>query len=284
MLEFIKTYYAQIILAVVVIALLVLVLLSIFKKPKNKKKDVFDTILSINKDVEKAKSYKDGFFIFKRGIQDYYLYLYDKNGWLLYSSEVYSSVSTLKEDQEKIKEAVLTNTWDFNLMLNDLCYLKFRTKGKDRSLGHSTPFEMKDLDERYRVLEEYFKNLVIPDEIIKDLTLIDYEFKLSDLSIRKHKDRWKIHAFEDEYYFSLENENKDYIFYSESCWNKKDLKKKLPVIKDAIRSGNFKIDKTQNDKFFYLLENFNKEIIYLSCEFETFEEANKSIKEIIKNL
>ena len=284
MLEFIKAYYAQIILGAVILALLILVLISIFKRPKNKKKDVLDSILSINKDKEKAKSYKDGFFIFKRGIQDYYLYLYDKNGLLLYSSEVYSSVTTLKEDVEKIKEAVLTNTWDFNLMLNNLCYLKFRTVGKDRSLGHSSPFELKELDERYKKLEQYFKNISIPDEIVKDLTLVNYEFKLSDLSILKHKDRWKIHQFEDEYYLSLENENHEYIFYSESCWNKKDLKKKLLVIKDAIRSGNFKIDKTQNDKFFYLLENFNNEIIYLSCEFDSFEDCNKSIKEVIKNL
>ncbi|MCR5564687.1 MAG: hypothetical protein K6F59_02675 [Gammaproteobacteria bacterium] len=284
MLEFIKTYYAQIILGAVVLALLILVLISIFKRPKNKKKDVLDSILSINKDIEKARSYKDGFFIFKRGIQDYYLYLYDKDGLLLYSSEVYSSVSTLKEDMEKIKEAVLTNTWDFNLMLNNLCYLKFRTVGKDRSLGHSSPFELSELDERYKKLESYFKNIEIPEEIVKDLTLLDYEFKLSDLSILKHRDRWKIHQFEDEYYFSLENEINEYIFYSESCWNKKDLKKKLPMIKDSIRNGNFKIDKTQNGKFFYLLENFNNEIIYLSCEFDTFEEANNSIKEIIKNL
>ena len=160
MLEFIKNYYQYIIVGVVVLVLLVLVLINIFKKPKNTNTDVIDSILSPTKERGLKKAYNNEFVIFKRGIQDYYIYLFNKESKVVFRSEVYSSLLILKDGFERIKSAILNNKWHLNVLLNDLVYLKFNDELNGKSLGYSRPFNEKELDEVYNEIEDLFKGLL----------------------------------------------------------------------------------------------------------------------------
>ena len=281
MLEFIKNYYQYIIVGVVVLVLLVLVLINIFKKPKNTNTDVIDSILSPTKERGLKKAYNNEFVIFKRGIQDYYIYLFNKESKVVFRSEVYSSLLTLKDGFERIKSAILNNKWHLNVLLNDLVYLKFNDELNGKSLGYSRPFNEKELDEVYNEIEDLFKTLSLGEDVTKDLTLLTFKIKGDDLPKKRVKNSWIYKQIEDEYYYTLLNDDKVSIFNTECFWSKKELKKSLQLYKDSIRSGNFLIDRLINDKYVFYLLDFNKNTLFISNELDSVEECEIKIKEII---
>ena len=283
MLEFIKSYYEYILVGAVVLVLLILVLINIFKKPREQKIDIINSILAPTKERGLKKSYKSEFVIFKRGIQDYYLFLFNSNGDLIFKSEVFSSLITLKSDFESIKNSIINNNWHLNVLLNGRVYLKFSDDENKKSMGYSMPFKENELDLVYNEIEELFKVTPLPEEATKDLTLIQYKIVASDLPIKRSKNSWVYKQIEDEYYYSLLNENKEAILNTECFWNKRELKRSLTLYKDSIRSGNFIIDKDRDDMFYFILLDFNRNTLFISSKYDTVDECNLKIKEIIKN-
>ena len=282
MLEFIKEYYQYMIVGAVVLVLLVLVLISIFKKPKEKNKDVIDSILSPTKERGLKKNYTNEFVIFKRGIQDYYLYLFGNDSNVIFRSEVYSSQMTLRDDFERIKQAILNNSWHLNVFLSGRVYLKFTDEVNNKSLGYSMPFKESDLDQVYNEIENLFKSEYPPEDTTKDLTLLEFKIKASDLPSKKAKNSWVFKTLEDEFYYSLVNDKKEDILNTECFWSKKDLKKSLSLYRDSIRSGNFLIDKSRDDKYVFYLLDFNRNTLFVSSKFDSVEECEEKIREIIK--
>ena len=80
-LNYIRDNIYLIITLIVVGIILVLILISLFKKPEKKKKDVLDDILSLSKE-KNAKRFDNHYslewVIFKRNLQEYYAYLFQK--------------------------------------------------------------------------------------------------------------------------------------------------------------------------------------------------------------
>ena len=145
------------------------------------------------------------------------------------------------------------------------------------------PFKENELDLVYNEIEELFKVTPLPEEATKDLTLIQYKIVASDLPIKRSKNSWVYKQIEDEYYYSLLNENKEAILNTECFWNKRELKRSLTLYKDSIRSGNFIIDKDRDDMFYFILLDFNRNTLFISSKYDTVDECNLKIKEIIKN-
>lgn len=281
--DFIKQYYSQILTVIVIAVIIVMVLITLLKKPKDgdKKQDIS---LSLQKEREFAnnlKVYAKSWVIMKKDIQDYYLILIDKYGTEVYTSNMYASIIGARQDIKKISYAIENDAYKLTHDI-DNNYMIIYLDDKNRQLGRTKSIEnLKGVESYVLDLKTLMKEVKENDSIIKNFSQIDFE-KIPKSSLTKHrKDGWKIDTISDSYSGRLYNESNELILVTMDCIDKKECKKEIDKLSDAIKMQNFVIDKDEFNKYHFYLRGLSRETLFISKPYLSLEEVTNAIKETI---
>ena len=283
--EYIRTHLFLILTIAVVLIILILVILSLFKKPtKSKTDEVIDNVLSLTKERNVRRfnrNYHESWVIFKRGIQDYYLYLFDKAGKLVFKSEMYASVLGAKSDLPKIVNSLTIGNYRVNKDLTNLYYAVYFSLLKKPIGMASKTSSIEGLENEVKAIKELAVTSKLDEVIAKDDSLYEYSFSQAIVPKKNHIENWKIRSLESEYDAVLYSEGGTPLIAVFPVNDKHEVKKQIQKYEDAIRSGLFVIDIDIDNKFIVYLRDFEKKTLAYSVPYENSEMAKSAIKEMI---
>ena len=143
--SFIKDNIYTIGIIVVVVVILVGIIMSLVRKPKKEedKNDFYDKSLSLQKERtarKNTKVYANKWVIYKKDIQEYYVYLYDKSGNEILRSEMYASILGAQKDIKNIKEMIVEENYKISHDIDNNLYFLLRSP-KKRLLATSKSYK-----------------------------------------------------------------------------------------------------------------------------------------------
>ena len=270
---------------IVVGIILVLILISLFKKPEKKKKDVLDDILSLSKE-KNAKRFDNHYslewVIFKRNLQEYYAYLFNNKEKIICQSEMSASILGIKAIIQKINIAINSSSYLVNEDMNGFFYLIFKSSF-NKLLGYTPACSSRaDLDKRILELKNTTGIAKVNETVAKDLSMIEYHLDSSLVPKKPNPKNWKVIENYENYHAILNDFAGKFSLLTISYSTKKEAKQSISLYENMIRSGNFVIDVNENYEYMFYLRNDQKEIIFYSLSYPSLKEANDSIENLIK--
>ena len=280
MLDWLKDNYLYVIIGAVVLIVLVIVIITLVKKPKDKKKSVIDTVLDETQEREIGKNYKNCWLVVKRGLQNYYLYLFDDKSKPIFRSELFSSAVTAKASVEDMIETINNNRYKNMRITDGRVYAKYMDKKGKKSLGITSTFIEFGNENMENHLKITAGTAEIIDKPVKDLTLVEYQPVAVPIPKKFRKDLFTILEPGYEYYLTLKAESGLDLYVSEPYENKNLAKKAEPIQRDVLLNGHYYIDKDENGKFYFIITSNSDETMFISDDFETSKDCMNRIHEL----
>lgn len=268
MLDFIRSYYSQILTALAIVVIIVLVVVSLFKGYRNDKNE------SIDEDISKLKLSNKAIII-KNSIQDYSLVILDKNGNQVFKSKYFSSVISIKHYYSVIIDSI--NEGYSIEQISDEYYKLIFFDNKHEIIGYSNELKENEIIDYYIDLKEITLSLNIFQKVMNKNDIIEINNTL--IPVSDSYSIWKTEKDIEGNRYSLINNDQTllttYIYPNNKNNNIKNEYKK------AINNLNFIIIKEDNIYRVGLRDN-NKSLIFESQKFETIEDCYILISKIVK--
>ena len=286
--SFIKDNIYTIGIIVVVVVILVGIISSLVKKPKKQedKNDYYDKSLSLQKERSARKNtkvYANKWVIYKKDIQEYYVYLYDKSGNEILRSEMYASILGAQKDIKNIKEMIAEENYKISHDIDNNLYFLLKSP-KKRLLATSKSYKtVKELEDSIKDLKIVSEEAEVDEGIVKDLSLTFYNKTQEEQSITS-KNNWKIESIEGQMIGRLFDDNGNIILVTEEYPKKKEIKRIIDEFNYQIIHGNFVIDLDSKNTFYFKLRDNQKITLASGRTCSTLDECIEAIKKVEENI
>ncbi|MCR5741379.1 MAG: hypothetical protein K6G38_02865 [Gammaproteobacteria bacterium] len=224
MIDFIREYYVYILVGLFVLGIAVLLVFTILKKPEEKNESGLDKFLNFNKDIKVKKNHVNELAIFKKNLQNYYLYAFDENSKVIFKSNIYNSLFSLKNDFSNIKKSIMDKNYKVIQMIDGKVYLCFKKGTSSDSYGFSDFIDPSIIDEKYVKIKELFQVQTLNESVNIDLTEIPYKNKSESIDDKKKKKtKWTVEVYNNNFFLEARNKDNILIYINEAFDSKKKL-------------------------------------------------------------
>lgn len=283
LLDITNTFY---IIGIVVVVVLILagIIMTFVKKPNNQKDNISEKNTSLfqeNNYKKNNKSYANKWVVVKKGIQEYYVFLFDSESKTILESEMFASILGANNAIASISKLVNGDFYKVNRTFDKKIVCLFKNE-RGRTIAFSNQFENYNELERGILLIKSTISVATKEEtVIKDLSIVDYKIIHNYIPNRKDVN-WKIVKTEKNLIGILYDDDNNEVIMTEEFSKKSEVKNAISIIKRSFNEGKIIITKDFSNLYFYKIRNAAKLSVATSKPFENYEKCEEAVKDLIK--